>query len=203
MTRGCCVGLRLYRDGKVWRVDCHVVDGCDVKSSCLSAFLPGESWQKQLTHVVAAHLSCLDDVTSVNVVCVKGDPAVGRATASVISPTVPVVDWVRGLTWSHDVFRRQFTSQFGGVDPYEVLDFLKCRLARVIADHPFDKMPELRQVRCVLCFVCVIAWVCDAFFSCFAEWVCSNQLFLFVSYFWVRWGFLHVLLTVERLVWFF
>ena len=86
MSRGSRVGLQPYRDGMMWRVDCHVVDGYDVKSSCLGAVVTGESREKQLTHVVASHLSCLESVVNVNVVCVEGDLVVGRAIASVMSP---------------------------------------------------------------------------------------------------------------------
>ena len=101
---------------------------------------------KRLVRVVAAPLRCFQSVSDVTMICVEEDLVVGRALASVMPPTVPVVTGIFGLTWLHAVICRPFTNQLGVLDPCSVPDFLKCRLAGVIDDHRYDKMPDLRQV---------------------------------------------------------
>ena len=143
---GSRVGLRIYLDGCLRRVDCHIVDSSDVKSVCLGAVPTGENWESCLIHVVFATLCCLDVVSSVGMICVEDCVNVCRAIASAVSPTEPVVIRVYDLQWLRDVMRRKFISQFGGLEPYSLLDVLKFRLVGVMADHRFNKMPEIRRV---------------------------------------------------------
>ena len=123
--------------------DCHNVGCSNVKSVCLGAVSAGENWESHLTHVVATTLNCLDVVLGVSMVCVEGCLNVGRAIASAVTPTEPVCVRVYDLQWLCDVMRWKFVSQFGDLDPFGVPDFLKFQLSGVIADHRFDKMPEL------------------------------------------------------------
>ena len=137
------VGLCIYRDGSIWRADCHIVDGSECKSVVIGAVPASENWESHLTHVVDATLSCLEVVSGLSIVCVQDRLNVGRAIASAVTPTEPVVARVNDVPWLRDVMRQKFVSQFGGLDPYCVLDILKFRLVGVISDHRFDKLPEL------------------------------------------------------------
>ena len=99
---------------------------------------------------------------NLGVVCVDDYPAVGRAIASVAAPTLPVVMRVFDLQLVQSVIRTRFVERFSGLDPYSVLEFLKIRLAGVIDDRYFDKLPELRHVSnsCLIYSGCPVCRFC-------------------------------------------
>ena len=148
VTLGAYVGVRLTSTGSMWRVDCNLIEGTEVTTVLLGVIRSGEKWQSNLTRLVATTLSCVNSISQLRVICVDEHINVGRAIGSGAVPTVPVVMRVFDVQWVQRVIRSRFTSQFSGLDPYSVLDFLKYRLAGVINDSYFDKLPELRSVSC-------------------------------------------------------
>ena len=90
-SHGSRVGLHIYRDGSMRRVDSHIVDGSDIMLVCLGAVPTGERWEIRLNNVVAVTLCCLAVVSSVRMVCVEDCFNVGSAIASVVTPTEPVI----------------------------------------------------------------------------------------------------------------
>ena len=75
--RGCCVGLRLTRESSLWRVDCHFVDGIEIKTVLVSVVRAEEQWHTSLSRDVATTLSCVESISNLCVVCVDDFPAVG------------------------------------------------------------------------------------------------------------------------------
>ena len=96
--------------------------------------------------------------------------AVGRALAHFGPGGNSMVMRVHDVQWVQRSIRQQFRQRVGGLDPYNVLEFLKYRLSNVVNGAAFEKMPLLRQV---LAFACVTTCV---FFV-------SSGLYLFFLFF--------------------
>ena len=185
LQSGSQIGLRVYFDGNFWRVDCHFVNDLDLQSVTLVTWPVCEQWKEELIRLAITILSCLEPLPSLCSVVVDAHLAVGRALAHFGPAGNSVVMRVHDVQWVQRAIRQQFRQRVGGLDPYNVLEFLKYRLSSVVNGAAFDKMPLLRQV---LAFACVTTCV---FF------VLSELYLVFFSLF-----FLHVIVFLSRAVMF-
>ena len=185
LQTGSQIGLRVYFDGNFWRVDCHFVDDLDSKSVTLVTWPVCEQWKEELIRLAITILSCLEPLPSLRSVVVDAHLAVGRALAHFGPDGNSVVMRVHDVQWVQRAIRQQFRQRVGGLDPYNVLEFLKYRLSSVVNGAVFDKMPLLRQV---LAFACVTTCV---FF------VLSGLYLVFFLFF-----VLHVIVFLSRAVMF-
>ena len=151
MGPGNRVGLRVYLGGNVWRIYCHFVDDCTLKSVTLVTWLVCEDWKVELIETAVTVLSCLDPRPVVCAIVVDTHLALGHALAHLDDFRQSVVMRFFDVQWLQRCIR-QYREHVGGLDPYNILDFLKYRLSGVIKDLNFDKMPLLRQV--VKFFLC-------------------------------------------------
>ena len=138
------VGLRVYFDGNFWRVDCHFVDDVDLRTVTLVTWPVCDRWKEDLIRLTV--LSCLDPLPNICSVVVDTHVAVGRSLA-LFGPTGnSVVMRFYDVQWLQRIIRQQFRQRIGGLDPYNVLEFLKYRLSSVVNGSAFDRTPLLRQV---------------------------------------------------------
>ena len=91
-------------------------------------------------------LSCLDPLPSLCSFVVDTHVAVGRSLAHFGPAGKSVVMRFYDEQWLQRSIRQQFRQRIGGLDPYNVLEFLKYRLSSVVNGSAFDRMPLLRQV---------------------------------------------------------
>ena len=96
-SRGSRFGLRMHFDGKFWRIDCHVMDGTDVRTVVVGAVHVAPGWEKRLLHVVVSLLSCFNSLSGLCVVVVGDHLSVGRALVSVATTKVR---WILLVCWS-------------------------------------------------------------------------------------------------------
>ena len=156
VTAGDRIGLRLYYDGNFWRVNCHFVDAVEVKTFTLAAWPITVKWKEEVVNHVVTLLSCLDPAPSLCSVVVDEHVIVGRALANWTVSNKTVVMRYFDVDWVQRCVRRQFKQRMGGLDPYNVLEFLKFRLSSAVNGPEFDRMPLLRHVSvCLFLFVFV------------------------------------------------
>ena len=146
LAAGCSVGLRVFYDGNFWRVDCHFVEDVIFKSVTLVTWPVTAQWKTEVVDHVVTVLSCLNPAPSMCVVVVDEHVDVGRALAGWSVPSKAVVMRFFDVHWLQRCFRKQFKQRVGGLDPYNVLQFLKYRLSNVVNGPEFDRMLWLRQV---------------------------------------------------------
>ena len=153
------VGLRVYFDGNFWRVDCRFVDDVELKTVTLVICSVCDRWKEEVICLVITLLSCLDPLPSLCSVVVDTHVAVGRSLAHFGPAGKSVVMLFYDVQWLQRSIRQQLRQRIGGLDPYNVLDFLKYRLSSVVNGSAFDRMPLLRQVlSCDLrCCVCIMS----------------------------------------------
>ena len=142
-------GLRIFFDGNFWRADLHLVDCLDVKSFTLVTLPVSERWKEELVNLVVTILSCVESMPSLSGIIVEDHVALGRALSKMCLSERTIVMRFFDVQWVQRCIRNQFRQRIGGLDPYNVLDFLKFRLANVVNGAAFDKLPLLRQV-CIL-----------------------------------------------------
>ena len=140
------VGLRVYFDGNFWRVDCHFVDDVDLRTVTLVTWPVCDRWKEDLIRLTVTVLSCLDPLPNICSVVVDTHVAVGRSLAHFGPTGNSVVMRFYDVQWLQRSIRQQFRQRIGGLDPYNVLEFLKYRLLSVVNGSAFDRMPLLRQV---------------------------------------------------------
>ena len=87
-----------------------------------------------------------DPLPSLCSVVVDNHVAVGRSLAHFGPADKSVVMRFYDVQWLQRSIRQQFRQRIGGLDPYNVLEFLKYRLSSVVNGSAFDRMPLLRQV---------------------------------------------------------
>ena len=140
------VGLRVYFDGNFWRVDCHFVDDVELRTVTLVTWPVCARWKEDLIRLAVTVLSCMDPLPSLCSVVVDTHVAVGRSLAHFGPAGKSVVMRFYVVQWLQRSIRQQFRQRIGGLDPYNVLEFLKYRLSSVVNGSAFDRMPLLRQV---------------------------------------------------------
>ena len=140
------VGLRVYFDGNFWRVDCHFVHDVELRTVTLVTWPVCARWKEDLIRLAVTVLSCLDPLPSLCSVVVDTHVAVGRSLAHFGPAGKSVVMRFYDVQWLQRSIRQQFRQRIGGLDPYNVLEFLKYRLSSVVNGSAFDRMLLLRQV---------------------------------------------------------
>ena len=135
------------------RVDCHIFDGLAVKVVVLAVIPGGSDWERSLLKVVLSLLSCMESYRGLSAVSVGDNLRLGRALASVVHPSMPLVTRPFDSEWLIDLFRRKFIEESSGLEPFSILEYFRFRLSAVIEDSAFNNMPCLREV-CLFCFCC-------------------------------------------------
>ena len=143
---GSRVGLWVYFDGNFWRVDCHFVDEAELKIVTLVTWPVCDRWKEEVIGLTVTVLSCLDPLPNFCSVVVDTLVAVGRSLAHFTPAGKSVVMRFNDVQLLQRSIRQQFCQRIGGLDPYNVLEFLKYRLSSVVYGSVFDRMPLLRQV---------------------------------------------------------
>ena len=151
--------LRVYFDGNFWRVDCHFVDDVELRTVTLVTWPVCDRWKEEVIRLVITLLSCLDPLPGLCSVVADTHVAVGRSLAHVGPAGKSVVMRFYDVHWVQRSIRQQLRQRIGGLDPLNVLEFLKYRLSSVVNGSAFDRMPLLRQVLyCDLgCCVCAMS----------------------------------------------
>ena len=153
VVAGSRVSLRVFFDGNFLRVDCHSVDDVEVKSFTLATWPMTVSWKEEVLQHVVTLLSCMDPVPSLCAVVVDDHMELCRAFANWTVPSSAVSMRAFDVNWVQRCCRQQFKQRIGGLDPYNVLDFLKHRLGSAVNGPEFDRLPLLRHVRGFSSFV--------------------------------------------------
>ena len=141
-----CVGISLYRCGPRWRCECHVVSEHSVVSVVVALVMDCGGWEKQLLRNVVPILACLKGRDQLHSVTVEGDVLVGKALAAAVMPKTPFVTGMITATVVFAEIRKQFLSEFAGLDPLSVLEYFRIRLMSVAQERFLDRLPCLREV---------------------------------------------------------
>ena len=131
-SAGCRVGLRVHFAGNFWRVDCHFVDDVAVTSVTPVTMPICEEWKKKLVTLAVTLLSCFDPVPSLCSVVVENHVAAGRALSKAVPPETSVVMRFADVQWVQRCNPTQYKQRIGGLDRYNVLEFLKYQLSNVV-----------------------------------------------------------------------
>ena len=159
METSSCVGINVYRCGPRWRSGCHIVNEHSVVSVVVGLIADSAAWEKQLLNNVVPILASLKGREQLCTVTVEGDTLVGKALAASVVPMSPLVTGIVTQTTMFEEIRKQFLSEFAGLDPLSVLEYFRIRLMPVVQERFLDRLPNLREVsiRCVKSknFVCI------------------------------------------------
>ena len=151
METSSCVGINVYRCGPRWRSECHIVNEHSVVSVVVGLVADSAEWEKQLLNNVVPILACLKGREQLSTVTVEGDTLVGKALAASVVSKAPLVTGKVTQTTMFEEIRKQFLSEFAGLDPLSVLEYFRIRLIPVVQERSLDRLPNLREVsiRCV------------------------------------------------------
>ena len=139
-------GFHVRTDGAMRRLDCHVFDDVSVKTVVVAVIHVDYDWERSLLMVVLSLLTCVESYSGLAAVSVSDNLRLGRALATVAHPVMPLVVRLFDVEWLKDLLRRHFIQEFSGLEPFGILECFRFRLAAVITDSAFDKMPRLREV---------------------------------------------------------
>ena len=142
--------LSVSRDGRMWRVDCHVQGTVGLRSVTLAVVREGANHCGRLLDIAVPCLSCVEDWTSIVGVSAEKDVSVGRGLAAMFVPAKPVVVQRFDVSWIVSHIRQQLVSGFSGLEPLSALEYLRFRLSAVFSDAFFDTMPMLRKVNMIM-----------------------------------------------------
>ena len=142
-----CAGVSIYQCHGQWRCECHVVTSLQVKTRVLTVESEAGEWEQRLVENIVPVIACLKNGAEVKVVVVEGEVLVGKAVASSLSSTTPLVVGMVTASTVFDEIRRRFFAEFSGLDPLSILEYFRVRLMPSLRERFLDRMPNLRQVR--------------------------------------------------------
>ena len=148
-----CVGVSVTRRQGRWRVDCHAISESGVRSLVLCVVPLGVDCEKRIIELTVPLLSCCLDFKNFVAVTVDRGTRLGRAVAACLTSQKVVVAQRFHVDWVMEKMRRRFVTDFQGLEPFSVLDYLTWRLLPVVDDPVFDQFPNLRRVSVVRVYI--------------------------------------------------
>ena len=125
IARGKSVSVSIRRHGADWLCEYHVVCDYVVETVVLGAVVGGSSWEKRMVDNAVPVLLSLPHASTVRLYSTESDTRIGYALAASIGVIYPLVVGRVTQMWLFDLVRKHFLTEFVGLDPLSVLDYLR------------------------------------------------------------------------------